>query len=72
MPLVTAENSMKLALVDLGDDLGQRSFADAGRAPEDHRTGIVVLDLHAQRLAGADEMLLADQFIQVARTHALR
>ena len=36
------------------DDLRQRSLAGAGRAPEDERTGIVALDLSAQRFAGTD------------------
>ncbi len=48
MPLVTAENSMKLAFGRFGNDLGQRGFAHARRTPEDHRAGIVALDLHAQ------------------------
>ena len=29
-----------------GDDLGQRGLADAGRAPEDQRAGVVPFDLH--------------------------
>ena len=55
----------------LGDDLGERGFADAGRPPEDHRRGVVALDLHAQGLAGAEQMLLADVFVERARAHAL-
>ena len=42
-----------------------------GGPPEDHRTGVVALDLHAQRLAGADQVFLADEFFQGARTHAV-
>ena len=56
----------------LGNDLGQRGFAHARRTPEDHGAGIVALDLHAQRLAGPDEVLLAKQFVEAARAHALR
>ena len=61
----------EVGLGDAGDDLGERGLAGPGRAPEDHRGGIVALDLHAQRLAGPDEMLLADEFIERARTHAV-
>ena len=55
-----------------GNDLGKSGFAHARRTPEDHRAGVVALDLHAQRLAGADEMLLPEQFVQAARAHSLR
>ena len=33
--------------------------------------GIVALDLHAQRFAGADQMFLSDELIERARTHAI-
>ena len=62
---------MKLAWVVFGDDLGEGGFADAGRSPEDHGGGVVALDLHAQRLAGAEEVLLADVFVEGAGPHAL-
>ena len=39
--------------------------------PEDHRGGIVALDLHAQRFAGAHQMLLPNEFIEGARTHTI-
>ena len=55
----------------IGDDLGQRGFADAGRTPEDHGAGVVALDLHAQRFAGAHQMLLPNEFIEGARTHTI-
>ena len=61
----------EVGLGDAGNDLGERGFAGAGRAPEDHRGGIVALDLHAQRFAGADQVLLADEFIERARAHAV-
>jgi len=60
MPARTAEN-----------DFGQSSFAGARRAPEDHRGGIIAFDLHAQRFAGADEVLLPDEFVERARAHAV-
>ena len=54
-----------------GYDLGQSGFAHSGRAPEDHRAGVVALDLHAQGLAGTDQMLLPHEFFQTAGPHAL-
>ena len=59
------------SLGGLGDDLGQCGLAHAGRTPEDHGTGVVALDLHAERFAGADEVLLSEQFLQTARAHPL-
>ena len=55
----------------VGDDFGEGGFADAGRAPEDHGGGVVALDLDAERLAGGEEMLLADELIEGAGAHAL-
>ncbi len=55
-----------------GNDLGERGLAHARRTPEDHGSRVVALDLHTQRLAGADQVLLTDQFVQAARPHALR
>ncbi len=40
-------------------------------APEDHRGGVVALDLHAQRFARPDQVLLPDEFIEGARAHAV-
>ena len=55
----------------VGDDFGEGGFADAGRAPEDHGGGVVALDLHAERLAGPEEMLLAEELVEGAGAHAL-
>ena len=55
-----------------GNDLGQRGFAHARADPRrswSRRSSR--LDLHAQRLAGADQVLLAAQFLKRARAHAL-
>src|SRR5882672_9943428 len=54
-----------------GDDLGKRGLARAGGSPEEHGAGIVSLHLQAQRLALADEMFLADEFLERARAHAV-
>ncbi len=54
-----------------GDDFGEGGFADAGRAPEDHRRGVVAIDLDAERFAGAEEMLLAEELVERVGAHAL-
>jgi hypothetical protein len=56
---------------DVGDDAGEGGLADSGRSPEDHRGRVVALDLNAERLAGGEEMLLADVLVEVARAHAV-
>jgi hypothetical protein len=53
-----------------GDDLGQRGLAHARRTPEDHGAGIIMFNLDAQWLAGADQVLLSAQLLQAARAHA--
>ena len=65
---------MKLAW-GLGDDLGEGGFAGAGRAPKDHGadTGLierVALNLDAEGLAGAEEMVLAAVFGEGAGAHS--
>ena len=71
IPASTAENSMNSALVMRAMILRQRGFARARRSPENQRPGVVALDLRAQRLARADQMLLPDIFVERARTHAI-
>ena len=61
----------ELRLGHARDDLRQRGLAGARRSPEDERANIVALDLRAQRLAGRDQMLLADKLIERPRTHAI-
>jgi hypothetical protein len=53
------------------DDLCERGLARARRSPEDERAHVVALDLRAQRLACADEVLLAGKFFERARAHAV-
>ena len=55
-----------------GDDLGERGFAAAGRAVEDDAAEAVGLDRAAQQLAGAEDVFLADDFLQRLRTHPRR
>ncbi len=51
--------------------LRERGFADARRSPQDDRTELIALDLHPQRLARSQDMLLADKLFERLRTHAL-
>ena len=55
----------------LGDDSRESGFAAAGRSPEKHRADIVALDLRAQRFARTEQLLLADEFVERLRTHAV-
>ena len=54
-----------------GDQARQRGLAAAGRSPEDHRAEVIALDGYAQRLAGAEQCLLAGELLEGARAHAL-
>ena len=56
---------------EVGDDLGEGGFADAGRAPEDERGGVVVFDLQAEGFAGSEEVGLAEELVEGAGAHAL-
>ena len=49
-----------------GDHPGEGGLAGAGRPPEDHRRQPVGLDQHPQRLAGADQVVLADDVVERA------
>src|SRR2546425_3595731 len=49
----------------------ESGFPAAGRAPEKHGAEMVRFDLNAERFAGAEEFLLADEFVKRAWTHAL-
>ena len=51
------------------DDLCERRFAGAGRPVKNQRLDAVGLDGAPQQLAGADDVRLAGEFIQVARAH---
>src|ERR1017187_7684942 len=54
------------------DNFRERSFARAGRAPEDERTGVVARDLGAKGFAGTDQVFLAGKLLERARAHAVR
>ena len=52
------------------DEPGDRGLARAGRPPEDQRREPVRLDQHPQRLARAEQMLLADDLVERPRAAA--
>jgi hypothetical protein len=53
----------------VGDDLGEGCFAGAGGTVEDDRGELVGLDGAAQEATGADDRVLADEFIEGAGPH---
>ena len=53
-----------------GHEAGDGRLAGAGRSPEDHRRQAVGLDQDAQRTAGAEQVLLADDVVEGARPQA--
>ena len=55
----------------VGDEARERGLAGARRAPEDDRLQQVALDRLAQRLARAEQLLLADELVERARPHPL-
>ncbi len=61
-------NSLEMRVRNLGQQPGQRSLADAGRAPEDHRVQRALLQRLAQRLAVSQHVLLTDILIQIGST----
>ena len=61
----------ELAAGQLRDEPRQGRLADTRRPPEDNRSQRVGFDLAAQRLAGAEDMLLADEVLQALRTQAV-
>ena len=69
-----AQHGGKLEELGFGharDDLGQRGLPGARRSPENQRAGVIALNLHAQRLARAEDVLLADELVERARAHAV-
>ncbi len=56
----------------LGEDVGERRLAAAGRTPEDHRGHRVALERTAQHGPGADGAVLAGELVESARPHPRR
>ena len=71
MPASTALNGDEVRVRHLGDHPRERRLAGAGRSPEDDRLQQVALDRFAQRLAGREDVVLADDLVERARAHAL-
>ena len=63
---------LKGAVRHLSDHLRERRLARTRRAIEDNGRNLVCLDHAAQEMAAAHSLLLADEFLEVARTHAAR
>ena len=61
----------KLALRHARDDARQRGLADARRSPENERRQLIALDLRAQRLARAEDVLLPGEVVERFGTHAV-
>ena len=61
----------KFGLGTAGDDFGEGGFADAGRSPEKDAANVIALDLHAQSLAGSEDVLLSDELVEIARAHTV-
>ena len=57
----------EFAAEGIGRQARQRGLAHARRAPQDHRMGLAGLEHQVQRLAGAQQMALADDFVDGAR-----
>ena len=71
MPASTALKATKSRVRQIGDEPRERGLAGARRAPEDDRLQQVALDRFAQRTARADQLVLAFDFVERARPHAL-
>ena len=71
MPASTAENSMKSAWVMRAMILASVVLPTPGGPQKMQRAGVVALDLHAQRLARPQDVLLPDKLVERARTHAI-
>jgi len=52
------------------DDLGERSFAGAGWAIKDERLNSVGFDGATKKLAGGEDVGLADEIVEIARPHS--
>ena len=52
-----------------GEQPGEAGLAGAGRAPQQDRREVAAGDAAAERPALADEVVLADELVEVARAH---
>src|SRR6185312_7356277 len=61
----------ELRFCHAGNNLRQRGFAGAWRAPENQGTDVVALNLRPQGFAGRDQIFLSYKLIERSRTHAV-
>ena len=61
----------EVRLGQLRDDAGERRLAGARRSPQDDGLQQVALDRLAQRLAGTEDLILADDLVERSRADAL-
>jgi hypothetical protein len=54
----------------LGEEPGQACLAGSGRAPQEDRREVAALDGTTKRAAFADEVFLADEFVEGSGSHA--
>src|SRR6266550_5101786 len=54
----------------VGDEAGQGGLSGAGRPPEDARAHVAAADQLPQRLAGPEEVVLAEELLERRRAHA--
>ncbi len=52
------------------DEARDGGLAAPGRAPEEDRAGVALLDRVTERAAGAEDVVLAGDFVERARAHA--
>jgi len=60
----------EFAFGEASDEAREGGLAAAGGSPEEHGGEIVGLDLDAEGFARAEELFLADEFVEGAGTHA--
>ncbi len=65
-----AAEALEFCLRERGDDLRERGLASAGRAGKNDGGQAVGLDGSAQKFARCEDVLLADEFFERARSHA--
>src|SRR5437870_11455908 len=59
---------MKTAMDRVCVNSGESGFSGSGRTPKYVRENVPLLDRQAQRFARANELLLADEYVQISRT----
>src|SRR2546422_9023491 len=71
-PLGHRGKQLEVAVGVVGDEAGEGGLPGAGRPPEDARPHVAAADQLPQRLAGPEEVLLAEELLEAGRPHASR